>query len=97
MLPRYDIARALAASERRLVLCPDDPAVQLEYGLLLYFKGDFEEAWQELALYKEQCTARGEPVDLGLDVVLTKLRLLTDVGLVDPTRSMLVSLGEAMN
>lgn len=49
----FDIARALAAAERRLFLLPDSREVQLEYALLLYFAGQWDEAYQELQLYKQ--------------------------------------------
>ncbi|DBB00582.1 TPA: hypothetical protein ACH3X3_002277 [Trebouxia sp. C0006] len=49
----FDIARALAAAERRLFLLPDSREVQLEHALLLYFAGEWDEAYQELQLYKQ--------------------------------------------
>ncbi|DBA77701.1 TPA: hypothetical protein ACH3X2_008400 [Trebouxia sp. C0005] len=49
----FDIARALAAAERRLFLLPESREVQLEHALLLYFAGQWDEAYQELQLYKQ--------------------------------------------
>jgi hypothetical protein len=56
---------------------------QLEYGLLLYFAGQIEEAWQELAVLRETmlcANTSSKEVDGGheLDVLLEKLRLLME-------------------
>ncbi|KAK9829669.1 hypothetical protein WJX72_007262 [[Myrmecia] bisecta] len=47
------IQRAIAASERRMLLLPDDKEVQLELALLLYFSGSYADAHMALDWYLE--------------------------------------------
>ena len=44
----HSLSRALAAARKRRQLLPDDPAVQLEVALLLYFDRRHDEACEEL-------------------------------------------------
>lgn len=66
------IERAAAAALKRLQLLPDCEAARLDYALLLYFTGRYEDAWLELGMYVE---ALNDSVDEKVAIFNEKLRL----------------------
>ncbi len=51
------IERAAAAAYKRVLLLPGDQTSQLQYALLLYYCGRYDDAWLELSLYIEASSA----------------------------------------
>lgn len=82
----HHLQRALAAAQKRAWLLPDDLTAQLEFGLLLFFDKQYEDAWQELGCVlqaaKSEAAARPavptfDPEDIaGLEVLVEKARLM---------------------
>ncbi|KAI3425219.1 hypothetical protein D9Q98_008987 [Chlorella vulgaris] len=82
----YNLQRAVVAARKRAWLLPGDLQAQLQYGLLLFFDKQYEEAWQEMGnvlkeARLEAAAGRAQPTFTAeeiqqLEVLLEKCRLL---------------------